>query len=196
MPSCSSVGRRHTFGRSWILGSAFRAKALRYSRSDRAGGDLLTRSTNRRLRRRPTSERVVSGGCSGSDATKVARLRATTGSEICGGIRVAGIRGCAFMLLRLRARPICRPCSPRDGLRHGPKGSMCCTASRRRRSRRAGRIWNWRRSDLGRLQGEVMRVRKVTDGEHGPRHVTPAKRSVFYDLFPPEKAEMEMRAQL
>jgi predicted XRE-type DNA-binding protein len=42
-----------------------------------------------------------------------------------------------------------------------------------------------------------MRVRKVTDGEHGPRHVTPARRSVFYDLFPPEKAaEMEMRAQL
>ena len=32
---------------------------------------------------------------------------------------------------------------------------------------------------------------------HGPRHVTPAGRSVFYDLFPAEKAaEMEMRAQL
>jgi len=42
-----------------------------------------------------------------------------------------------------------------------------------------------------------MRVRKVTDREHGARHVTPAGRSVFYDLFPPEKAaEMEMRAQL
>jgi predicted XRE-type DNA-binding protein len=42
-----------------------------------------------------------------------------------------------------------------------------------------------------------MRVKKVTDGEHGPRHVTPAGRSVFYDLVPPEKAaEMEMRAQL
>jgi len=42
-----------------------------------------------------------------------------------------------------------------------------------------------------------MRVKKVTDSEHGPRHVTPAGRSVFCDLFPPEKAaEMEMRAQL
>ena len=57
------------------------------------------------------------------------------------------------------------------------------------------------RSDLElamkRLQGEVMRVKKVADSEHGPRHVTPAGRSVFYDLFPAEKAaEMEMRAQL
>jgi hypothetical protein len=42
-----------------------------------------------------------------------------------------------------------------------------------------------------------MRVKKVTDREHGARHVTPAGHSVFYDLFPPEKAaEMEMRAQL
>ena len=42
-----------------------------------------------------------------------------------------------------------------------------------------------------------MKVKKVADSEHGPRHVTPAGRSVFYDLFPPEKAaEMEMRAQL
>jgi len=42
-----------------------------------------------------------------------------------------------------------------------------------------------------------MRVKKVTRGEHGPRHVTPAGRSVFYDLFPAERAaEMEMRAQL
>ena len=42
-----------------------------------------------------------------------------------------------------------------------------------------------------------MRVKKVSGGEHGPRHVTPAGRSVFYDLFSPEKAaEMEMRAQL
>jgi len=47
------------------------------------------------------------------------------------------------------------------------------------------------------LQSEVMRVKKVTDSEHGPRHMTPARCSVFYDLFPPEKAaEMEMRAQL
>jgi hypothetical protein len=39
-----------------------------------------------------------------------------------------------------------------------------------------------------------MRVKKVADSEHGPRHVTPAGRSVFYDLFPAEKAaEMEMR---
>jgi phage-related protein/predicted XRE-type DNA-binding protein len=54
-----------------------------------------------------------------------------------------------------------------------------------------------RRSDLSPLQGEVMRVKKVADSEHDPRHVTPAGRSVFYDLFPAEKAaEMEMRAQL
>jgi hypothetical protein len=42
-----------------------------------------------------------------------------------------------------------------------------------------------------------MRVQKVTDCEHGLRHMTPPERSVFYDLFPPEKAaEMQMRAQL
>jgi predicted XRE-type DNA-binding protein len=42
-----------------------------------------------------------------------------------------------------------------------------------------------------------MKSKKVADNEHGPRHVTPAGRSVFCDLFPPEKAaEMEMRAQL
>ena len=42
-----------------------------------------------------------------------------------------------------------------------------------------------------------MRVKKVANSDHGPRHVTPARRGVFYDLFPPEKAaEMEMRAQL
>jgi predicted XRE-type DNA-binding protein len=39
-----------------------------------------------------------------------------------------------------------------------------------------------------------MRVKKVADSEHGPRHVTSAGRSVF---FPAEKAaEMEMRAKL
>lgn len=42
-----------------------------------------------------------------------------------------------------------------------------------------------------------MKTKKIINGEHGPRHVTPAGRSVFYDLFPPEKAaELEMRAQL
>jgi predicted XRE-type DNA-binding protein len=42
-----------------------------------------------------------------------------------------------------------------------------------------------------------MRAKKVARSAHGPRHVTPAGRSVFYDLFPPEKAaEMEIRAQL
>jgi predicted XRE-type DNA-binding protein len=42
-----------------------------------------------------------------------------------------------------------------------------------------------------------MRARKIADSEHGPRHVTPAGRSVFRDIFPAEKAaEMEMRAQL
>src|ERR1035438_6682541 len=74
---------------------------------------------------------------------------------------------------------------------------MSCTASRRRRDELAVRIWNWRRSDLNRSKGEVMRVKKVASSEHGPRHVTPAGRSVFYDLFPAERAaEMEMRSQL
>jgi predicted XRE-type DNA-binding protein len=42
-----------------------------------------------------------------------------------------------------------------------------------------------------------MRVKKLANNEHGRSHVTPAGRSVFYDLFPPEKAaELEMRAQL
>jgi predicted XRE-type DNA-binding protein len=42
-----------------------------------------------------------------------------------------------------------------------------------------------------------MRAKKVARSAHGPRHVTPAGRSVFYDLFPAEKAaEMEIRAQL
>jgi predicted XRE-type DNA-binding protein len=42
-----------------------------------------------------------------------------------------------------------------------------------------------------------MRVKKVAGSEHGPRHVTPAGRSVFYDLFPAEEAaELEMRSQL
>jgi predicted XRE-type DNA-binding protein len=46
-------------------------------------------------------------------------------------------------------------------------------------------------------QGEVMRVKKVGDSEDGPRHVTPAGHSVFYDICSAEKAaEMEMRAQL
>ena len=42
-----------------------------------------------------------------------------------------------------------------------------------------------------------MRVKRVADSEHDPRYVTAAGRSVFYDLFPAEKAaEMEMRAKL
>jgi len=42
-----------------------------------------------------------------------------------------------------------------------------------------------------------MRVKKVTDSELGPRYMTSAGRSVFHDLFPPEKVvEMETRAQL
>ncbi len=42
-----------------------------------------------------------------------------------------------------------------------------------------------------------MRARKVADSKHGPRHVAPAGRSVFHDIFPAVKvAEMEMRAQL
>jgi predicted XRE-type DNA-binding protein len=42
-----------------------------------------------------------------------------------------------------------------------------------------------------------MRAKKPARSAHGLRHVTPAGRSVFYDLFPAEKAaEMEIRAQL
>ena len=42
-----------------------------------------------------------------------------------------------------------------------------------------------------------MKSKKTANNEHGPRHVTPAGRSVFYDLFPAERAaEMEIRAQL
>jgi hypothetical protein len=42
-----------------------------------------------------------------------------------------------------------------------------------------------------------MRAKKVASSEHGPRHVTPAGRSVFYDLFPAERAaELEIRARL
>jgi predicted XRE-type DNA-binding protein len=42
-----------------------------------------------------------------------------------------------------------------------------------------------------------MRSRKAAYSEHGARHVTPAGRSVFYDLLPAERAaEMEMRARL
>jgi hypothetical protein len=33
-----------------------------------------------------------------------------------------------------------------------------------------------------------MRAKKVANSDHGPRHVTPAGRSVFYDLFPAEKS--------
>jgi hypothetical protein len=42
-----------------------------------------------------------------------------------------------------------------------------------------------------------MRIKKLAVTEHGPRCVAPVGRSVFYDLFPAERAaEMEMRAQL
>ena len=34
-----------------------------------------------------------------------------------------------------------------------------------------------------------MNARKAVHDEHGPRHVTPAGRSVFYDLFPKAEAE-------
>jgi len=42
-----------------------------------------------------------------------------------------------------------------------------------------------------------MRVKTVSNSEHGPRHVRPAGCSVLHDLFPAEKAaELHMRAQL
>jgi hypothetical protein len=47
--------------------------------------------------------------------------------------------------------------------------------------------------------GKLMRTKKVMRerDEHGPRHVTPAGRSVFYDLFPKgEAGELVMRSTL
>jgi len=45
--------------------------------------------------------------------------------------------------------------------------------------------------------GEIMKAKKVVRDEHGPRHVTPAGRSVFYDLFPKAEAdELVMRSTL
>jgi predicted XRE-type DNA-binding protein len=42
-----------------------------------------------------------------------------------------------------------------------------------------------------------MKRKKVMRDEHGPRHATPAGRSVFYDLFPKAQAdELVMRATL
>src|ERR1700678_267334 len=73
---------------------------------------------------------------------------------------------------------------------------MSCTASRKRPSEPVVQTWNLQRRDLGRSRGKIMRSKKIANSEHGPRHVTPAGRSVFYDLFPAEKAaELEMRAQ-
>jgi hypothetical protein len=40
-------------------------------------------------------------------------------------------------------------------------------------------------------------MKKVSKPRHGPRHVTPAGRSVFYDLFPKVEAEeLEIRSAL
>ena len=45
--------------------------------------------------------------------------------------------------------------------------------------------------------GEIVKTKNVLRDEHGPGHVTPAGRSVFYDLFPRDKAdELVMRATL
>ena len=42
-----------------------------------------------------------------------------------------------------------------------------------------------------------MKAKEVARNDHSPRHVTPAGRSVFYDLFPRDKAdELVMRATL
>ena len=42
-----------------------------------------------------------------------------------------------------------------------------------------------------------MKANRAQRDEHGPRHVTPAGRSVFYDLFPRDKAaELIMRSTL
>ena len=45
--------------------------------------------------------------------------------------------------------------------------------------------------------GENVKAKNALRDEHGPGHVTPAGRSVFYDLFPRDKAdELVMRATL
>lgn len=45
--------------------------------------------------------------------------------------------------------------------------------------------------------GVRMKTKKRERSEHGPRHVTPAGRSVMFDLFPEEEAiEMEIRSTL
>jgi len=42
-----------------------------------------------------------------------------------------------------------------------------------------------------------MKAKKMLRDQHRPGHVTPAGRSVFYDLFPSDKAdELVMRATL
>ena len=44
---------------------------------------------------------------------------------------------------------------------------------------------------------KVMKAKKVMRDEHGPRHGTPAGRSLFYDLFPKAEAEeLVMRSKL
>jgi hypothetical protein len=41
-----------------------------------------------------------------------------------------------------------------------------------------------------------MKAKKARRDEHGPRHVTPAGRSVFHDLFPKAEAdELVMRSE-
>lgn len=45
--------------------------------------------------------------------------------------------------------------------------------------------------------GKAMKAKKTVRDEHGPRHVTPTGRSVFYDLFPKAEAdELVMRSTL
>jgi hypothetical protein len=39
-----------------------------------------------------------------------------------------------------------------------------------------------------------MKAKKAVRDEHGPRHVTSAGRSVFYDLFPKAEADRALRA--
>ena len=39
-----------------------------------------------------------------------------------------------------------------------------------------------------------MKAKKVMRDEHGPRHVTPASRSVIYDLFPKAEADELVKA--
>ena len=76
---------------------------------------------------------------------------------------------------------------------------MCCIAFRRRRKDESARYRFGPEAIQSHTETcEKVSMKKRTQNEHGPRHVTPAGRSVFYDLgFDEAEARvLEMRAEL